>query len=135
MLEFVANNIILFAALVVIIFLIVSFELRNIYGKVKKLTIDDLTRLLNQSKVILLDLRTEDEYALGHIISAINIKHEELQTLDMKKDSTLVAYSTSESEGLKAANMLSKMKDTEVYYLEGGINSWKENNMPLTGEN
>jgi 3-mercaptopyruvate sulfurtransferase SseA len=35
---------------------------------------------------------------------------------------------------LKAASKFSTLGIQQVFYLEGGIKSWIENNMPLTGE-
>ena len=73
MLEFIANNLILFIALTVIVLLIINLEIQNIVGITKKIDCDQLTKVMNQSKTILLDLRTKDEFISGHIVSAKNI--------------------------------------------------------------
>ena len=49
--EFIANNIILFIALVVLVFLIINLETKSLFGKVQKLSCDELTKLLNNSKI------------------------------------------------------------------------------------
>ena len=46
----------------------------------------------------------------------------------------MVTYASYDSDAQKAANLLVKRGVAEVFYLEGGINSWLENNMPLSGE-
>ena len=76
MLEFIANNIILFIALIILLFLIINLEIQNIFGVAKKINCEQLTKLMNQSKITLLDLRTKDEFLLGHIVSAKNINFE-----------------------------------------------------------
>ena len=45
-----------------------------------------------------------------------------------------MTYAASDSDAQKAATAFSSKGVQEVFYLEGGINSWIENNMPLSGE-
>tara|TARA_B110000037_G_scaffold208753_1_gene257194 strand:+ start:363 stop:767 length:405 start_codon:yes stop_codon:yes gene_type:complete len=133
-LEFIANNIILFIALVVLVFLIFNLETKSLFGKVQKLSCDELTKLLNNSKITLIDLRTAEEFNSGHIVTAKNLRLEDIETLNTKNDNPFVAYASTDSDALKAALKFSKLGIQKVFYLEGGIKSWIENNMPLTGE-
>ena len=132
--EFIANNIILFIALVVLVFLVVNLETKSLFGKVQKLSCDELTKLLNNSKITLVDFRTAEEFKSGHIITAINLNLEDIEKLDTKNDNPFVAYASTDSDALKAASKFSTLGIQQVFYLEGGIKSWIENNMPLTGE-
>ena len=132
--EFIANNIILFIALVVLVFLIFNLEAKSLFGKVQKLSCDELTKLLNNSKITLVDFRTAEEFKSGHIITAINLNLEDIEKLDTKNDNPFVAYASTDSDALKAASKFSTLGIQQVFYLEGGIKSWIENNMPLTGE-
>ena len=77
--EFIANNIILFIALVVLVFLIFNLETKSLFGKVQKLSCDELTKLLNNSKITLVDFRTAEEFKSGHIITAINLNLEDIE--------------------------------------------------------
>ena len=132
--EFIANNIILFTALVVLIFLIINLETKSLFGKVQKLSCDELTKLLNNSKITLIDLRTAEEFNSGHIVTAKNLSLEDIEKFNIKNDNPFVAYARTDSDALKAALKFSKLGIQKVFYLEGGIQSWIENNMPLTGE-
>jgi len=134
LLEFIADNIILFIALVILLFLIVSFESKQLFGKVKPINHDKLTQLLNSSKIVLFDLRDNGEYTKGHIVSAKNISFDDIESYKTKNEITLVTYASSDSDAQKAATAFSSKGVQEVFYLEGGINSWIENNMPLSGE-
>jgi rhodanese-related sulfurtransferase len=133
-LEFIANNIILFIALVILAFLIINLETKSLFGKVQKLSCDELTKLLNNSKITLIDFRTSEEFNLGHIVTAKNLNLEDIEKLDTKNSNPFVAYASTDSDALKAALKFSKLGIQQVFYLEGGIKSWIENNMPLTGE-
>ena len=132
--EFIANNIILFIALVVLVVLIFNLETKSLFGKVQKLSCDELTKLLNNSKITLIDLRTAEEFNSGHIVTAKNLSLEDIEKFNIKNDNPFVAYAGTDSDALKAALKFSKLGIQKVFYLEGGIQSWIENNMPLTGE-
>ena len=134
MLEFIADNIILFIALVILLFLIISLESKQLFGKVKPINHDKLTQLLNNTKVVLFDLRDNGEYSKGHIVSAKNITFDDIESYKIKNEITLVTYAASDSDAQKAATAFFSKGVQEVFYLEGGINSWVENNMPLSGE-
>ena len=132
--EFIANNIILFTALVVLIFLIINLETKSLFGKVQKLSCDELTKLLNNSKINLIDFRTAEEFNSGHIVTAKNLSLEDIEKIDTKNNNPFVTYANTDSDALKGALKFSKLGIQQVFYLEGGIQSWIENNMPLTGE-
>ena len=70
----------------------------------------------------------------GHIFSAKNIALTEVDTFKIKGESTVVTYASSDSDAQKAAKAFVSKGVKEAFYLEGGINSWIENNMPLSGE-
>ena len=116
------------------LFLIISLESKLLFGKVKPINHDKLTQLLNNTKVVLFDLRDSDEYSKGHIVSAKNISFDDIASCKTKDEVTLVTYAASDSDAQKAATAFSSKGVQEVFYLEGGINSWIENNMPLSGE-
>ncbi len=134
MLEFIANNIILFVALIILLFLIINLESKLVFSKVKPITHEQLTKLLNNAKITLLDLREKSEYSNGHIFSAKNIALTDIDTFKIKGESTVVTYASSDSDAQKAAKAFVSKGVNEAFYLEGGINSWIENNMPLSGE-
>ena len=134
MLEFIANNIILFVALIILLFLIINLESKLVFSKVKPISHDQLTKLLNSAKITLLDLREESEYSNGHIFSAKNIALKDVDTFKIKGESTVVTYASSDSDAQKAAKAFMSKGVKKAFYLEGGINSWVENNMPLSGE-
>ena len=132
--EFISNNIILFIALAILVLLIINLETKSLFGKVQKLSCDELTMLLNSSKINLIDFRTKEEFNSGHIITAQNLRFEDIDKLDTKNNNAFVAYANTDSDALKGAKQFSKLGIQQVFYLEGGIKSWIENNMPLTGE-
>lgn len=87
-------------------------------------------------KLTIVDLRTPELFAKGHIPGAINLKYEELdKNLDkLSKDRTTVVYCYDIVCHLsaKAALELAK-KGYKVKELEGGYDSWTEHNLKVEG--
>lgn len=90
---------------------------------------------MKSDSVQLLDVRTPEEYAEGHINGAINInvqadKFREMAVKKLSKDSTILVYCRSGKRSLTAAEILTKL-GYKVINLKGGIIDWKENGRPL----
>ncbi len=89
----------------------------------------------NESKQIL-DVRTSDEYAIGHIEGAINadITSSEfsnaIQKLD--KDKAVFVYCLSGGRSSTAAQQLKEQGFKEIINLEGGVLAWNAAQLPLT---
>ena len=111
-----------------------ALEIKSLAGTVKKLNCDELTRLLNKSKATLIDLRPISEYSAGHIISAVHRNIDDIDKQKFKKDDPLIAYSSNDKVAIQVGDTLTKLGFEVVFYLEGGIQAWTENNMPITGE-
>ena len=131
--DFFLNNLVLFLALILILSLIVSFELRALTGKVKKVSPAELTKMLNSNKLSLIDLRVEQEYKSGHIVNAVNMDKDKLQDNAKDKNLPIVVYAKDDKDSLKAGGDFVNFGHDSVYYLEGGIDAWKSDNMPLSG--
>lgn len=81
-----------------------------------------------QGDIIILDVRTEEEYAGGHIVGAICIPNE---TIDEKvseqlpdKDQLILAYCRSGNRSKQASTKLVKLGYTNIKEF-GGINIWQ----------
>jgi len=92
-------------------------------------------RLMNQGALIL-DLRNKDSFDIGHIGDARNVPIAELESqadaLKKWRDKNVITYDDSGSGGAGAARTLSKLGFTKVFNLEGGLNAWVKDNLPLT---
>ena len=84
-------------------------------------------RMDSGDEVIILDVRTPEEYAQGHIAGAVllpvsNITSDALELLP-DKDAEILVYCRSGNRSRQAANALVDMGYTAVYDF-GGIGSW-----------
>ncbi|MBN1616047.1 MAG: rhodanese-like domain-containing protein [Spirochaetales bacterium] len=82
----------------------------------------------DDSSIILLDTRTEGEYASGYIPNAILLPYDRIDEVSAakvipSKTTTVIVYCRSGRRSAIAVNTLASLGYTNVYDL-GGINSW-----------
>ena len=133
-LEFAGNHVLLVSALVFSFFLLVFMELRQKAAGITSLDPHDVVRLVNADAVII-DLRSADAFARGHIVNAKNIPQDELEAgsdkIDRLKSKPIIAVCDSGTSSKRAVAALRKSGVESVYDLRGGINAWTQANMPL----
>ena len=86
---------------------------------------------IQDSDYTLIDVRTQDEFDLGHIDGAINLDFysETFQNdiLSLPKNETIVIYCRTNNRSSKTANILKENGFKEISVLEGGITEWVKN--------
>ena len=88
-----------------------------------------VTQYQADPKGVLLDVRTREEYAQGHIPGSVNVPLSELAAVDetiSAKDTPLYVYCLSGGRSARAAAQLSGMGYASVVNM-GGIAGWKGN--------
>lgn len=87
---------------------------------------------------LLLDVRHADEYGSGHIAGAMNIPVEQLAArhgaLGVPRDSDIVVYCQSGRRAAKAQVLLQSMGYSHVRLLDGSIQGWQQQSLPLVRE-
>ena len=126
--EFILNHPVLSVALIIFIYLIISFEIKKFTKKYKGIDCSDLVTKINESQIVVLDTREKAEYKKGHISQAI--LHDSSTTKKLEFDEVVV-YDKDEMTSVSSAERILKNNSIQVFYLEGGIQSWTENNLPL----
>ena len=96
-------------------------------GAYKKITPNEAKVMMEESKVTLVDVRTEAEYKKGHIPGAILVPNETIgntmpEQLPDKK-ATIMVYCRSGARSKQASDKLIKLGYEKVYDL-GGIIDW-----------
>ena len=86
-------------------------------------------------EVVLLDVRTPQEYSEGFILGAIDIPHDELAAriaeLDGARGKEIVVYCRSGRRSDIALDLLQKAGFERVYHLEGDYLGWTEAKKPV----
>lgn len=102
-----------------------GFMAENILdGKVKVVYADEVNSLGDES--VLIDIRTAEEFEIGHIKNSINLPLDELRdNLDrVPKGKKLVVYCVIGQRGYVAARLLMQHGFSEVYNLSGGYKNY-----------
>ena len=92
-------------------------------------------RLMNQGAIVI-DLRDKEAFEAGHIRDARNVPAVQLEaqadTLKKWRDKAVIAYCDSGMSSAGAVRTLTKLGFTQVFNLEGGLNAWVKDNLPLS---
>jgi rhodanese-related sulfurtransferase len=92
------------------------------------------TAINKSDKVIIIDVRTPDEYKEGHLKNAINVDYYNNQfsviMSTYPKDANIYLYCRSGNRSGKAASILKDLGYTNVFDMAGGFTAWTEQNLP-----
>jgi CoA-disulfide reductase len=95
-------------------------------GLVKVISVEEFLSL-DRENIFILDVRTKDEYDLGHIEGAVNIPVDEIrQNLGkIPKDKKIIVYCSVGLRGYVACRVLYQNGFNEVYNLSGGYKMYE----------
>lgn len=83
---------------------------------------------------VVLDARTEDEYAVSHLQGAVRIDPYKPSLRPLRgfsKDTAIVVYSSVGYRGARVAGFLARQGYSQVYNLEGGQFRWANEGRPV----
>ena len=117
-LEFTSNHVLLVSALMISFFLVVFTELRRKAGGLVNVEASDAVKLINNAAVVV-DIRSADAFARGHIVNAKNIPADELdgkiEQLQKYKAKPIVAVCDSGVTTTRVVNTLRKAGFESVF--------------------
>ena len=118
--------------LTILFFSFISFV--GLASEVVDVTQADVLNADNKDWLII-DVRSAEEYAEGHVPGAINIAHSEmagnLDKILAHKNKPVVVYCRSGYRAGKAAKVLLKNDFTQVKHLDGDMLGWQEAGQPI----
>jgi len=130
--EFILNhplNVVSFLAMVA---LLIFYESKQ---RGKALSPNELVKEINNNNALIIDLRPNQAFRDGHILSAMNVPYEKIKELPklMKKysDRSIVLVCANGRHSTNAQSMMRKEGITTAR-LTGGLLEWQAANMPLT---
>ncbi len=101
----------------------------------RPLTNQELVQLLNKNQAVIVDLRDEKTFLLGHITHSINIPHihlkDHLKRLEKHKEHTIIFVCNHGQHSGAAIAMLAKQDFKSLLRLQGGIQGWISERLPL----
>lgn len=95
--------------------------------------------LAQQPKALVLDVRTEEEFAQGHLAHAVRIAVSDVDFIERVKkvatpDQPILVYCRSGGRSAKAVATLKAAGFTQLHELDGGITAWLEKKETVSKE-
>ena len=92
----------------------------------KKITFYELKNIMkSNNNILLIDVRSNQEYIEGHLAGAINVPvynlANKIQNTVKNKSNIIILYCQSEIRSIKAKKILERMGYCNIYILKGGI--------------
>lgn len=117
------------------VLVLVSALVTSLPASAKDITQAELQQLMkNEKQVVLLDVRTVEEFVEGHIPNALNIPHKELEArlaeLSGEKNTQIVIYCRSGRRAEVAKQVLVKNGFSHLDHLTGDFNGWTSSKLP-----
>ncbi len=133
-LEFATKHTLLVGALLVSFFVLLFTELRRKAQGITNIEPQDAVKLINADAIVL-DLRSSEAFARGHIVNAKNIPADELTANQDKykkyQSRSILAVCDAGGASSRAVDTLRKSGMENIYGLKGGISAWTQANLPL----
>ena len=133
-LEFAGNHTFLVLALTISFFVLVFSELRRKASGMVAVEASDAVQLINNDAAIL-DLRTAEAFARGHIVNAKSVPYDELDAklgkIEKLKNKAVIAVCDAGMTSTRAVAALRNSGFENVYSLKGGMNAWGQAGLPV----
>jgi rhodanese-related sulfurtransferase len=135
LLEFAGRHPELFAALGVIVALLVWTSVRGRLQGIRSVGPVEATLLISHEDALVLDVREPHEVKDGLILNSVHVPlgqvRDHLGKLEKYKDRPVIVGCRSGSRSHSAAALLAKAGFAQVYNLQGGLLAWQNANLPL----
>lgn len=132
--EFTTNHPFLVAAAAILAVIAIVIEMRQRAQGSGSIGTADAVRLQNTG-ALLVDVRGSEDYEAGHIIEARHIPAADIasraESLKKFKEKPVIVYCDGGSSSAGAARQLRASGFSKVVTLSGGLNSWRQENLPL----
>jgi rhodanese-related sulfurtransferase len=108
----------------------------ELLGRIRRITTRALAEQgAENDPAVVIDVRTEQEWEMGHIGGSVNIPLHELQNrlAEVPKDAHIVVHCQGGYRSSLAASLLQQQGRTNVTDMVGGFAAWKASRLPVDG--
>jgi phage shock protein E len=92
-------------------------------------------KLIQEKKVVVLDIRTPGEFTTGRIVGAKNIDFQaadfEQQIENLDKSKSYLVHCASGGRSTHSLLLFAKHQFQSIYHLDGGIKAWQKSGLPV----
>lgn len=134
LLEYATHHLSLALFAVAAVAAVLVYELRERARGVGAVGAQDVVRLMNQGAVVL-DVRSAEDYAAGHIRGARSVPATQLangaDSLKRYKDKPVIVYCEQGVSAAGAMRALAEQGFGQVVNLRGGLRAWRAEHLPV----
>lgn len=132
LIEFAANHYLLVSAFFILLALFFRIESGRAGAPVSP---QQATHLVNREEGVILDVRDADEFRQGHIAGSINIPAaqvaDRLADLEKYKDKPVILACKTGPRASAAGRVLKKHGFNRLMRLQGGLQAWRDEKLPV----
>ena len=117
-----------------LVIVLILFLISNSKKGGTKISCQSLISLSNQDQVLIIDLRSSEDFNSGHITASINIPLNDLSRRSneiINSTKSIVLACEMGNLSPNAGETLKKEGLKDIFILRGGINQWRMDNLPL----
>ncbi|HEV7490005.1 MAG TPA: rhodanese-like domain-containing protein [Rhodanobacteraceae bacterium] len=133
--DFLGNHLYLTLGFVGVLVALLVTEAQRFTRGYKALTPAGLTQLINRENALLIDVSSVQDFEKGHIPGARHVAMSQFdpenKDLAKAKELPVAIYCRNGQTSGQAAQRLVKAGFSKVYWLEGGLGTWTEAQLPL----
>lgn len=122
--------------IVVLVLVLAGNEFARFFRGYRELTPGGLTLLINRETPLIVDLSSIQDFDKGHIPGARHVAMSQFdpenKDLAKAKDMAVAVYCKNGQASSQAASRLVKAGFKHVYWLGGGLASWKQADLPTS---
>ena len=137
LLEYISHHPILVSITAILAVLVVVFEIRHRRSGGTSVSALEAVRLINGG-ALTIDTRDREAFEQGHLIDARHLPSTEIagaaDTLKKYREKPVIVYCETGLSSAAAVRTLQSQGFTKVVNLRGGLNSWRQENLPLVKE-
>lgn len=116
---------------------VVASAVKAKFSPVKQVESQTVVALINKQDAVVVDVRTPDEFARGHITNSHHIPLAQIEQgntteIDKHKEKPVIVICETGARAETAASKLVKAGFKQVYLLRGGLTQWRAGNLPVT---
>lgn len=134
-LAFLIEHWLLSSAFVAVLLLLILNEWRYRSFGLKAVGSQELVSFINHKDGVVIDTRANPQYEQGHILGALHIPADDLAkrltTLNKYKNKPLILVCEAGIESPKVGKLLTENGFTQLYYLVGGMATWRSEGLPI----
>ena len=106
----------------------------TVAGSIKEMTVKEAAQVLKQQNVVIVDVRTPEEFKAGHLPGAINCNlfgtRFDEQVEKLAKDKPVLVYCRTGKRSAGAADIF-KEAGHNVLHMHEGVEAWQKAKLPI----